>query len=207
MRIEDPSNPWPRDDRYTVEEMLSSPHSEQWTLCHDFVGQCIARNAKLPDVLKEDVVQDVMISIQKSLPAFEYRCSLKTWLIGIANNRIVDTYRRQRRTANGATYSLDESFQRIEQEATIGSSIINSLNRTEAMSIEFEELQEALAMLREYINIHANSVRNRQILQAVILEGRSLQEAAEIVGCSAPVVGYVVRSAQRYLREKRKQKS
>jgi hypothetical protein len=36
----------------------------------------------------------------------------------------------------------------------------------------------------------------------VLLESRSLEEAAKAVGCSAPVAGYVVRSAQRYVRER-----
>ena len=36
----------------------------------------------------------------------------------------------------------------------------------------------------------------------VLFESRSLEETARAVGCSAPVVGYIVRSAQRYVREK-----
>jgi hypothetical protein len=34
-----------------------------------------------------------------------------------------------------------------------------------------------------------------------MFEGRSLEAAAKAVGCSAPVASYVVRSAQRYVRE------
>jgi hypothetical protein len=36
----------------------------------------------------------------------------------------------------------------------------------------------------------------------VLFENRSIEDVAQMVGCSAPVAGYVVRSAQRYVREK-----
>jgi DNA-directed RNA polymerase specialized sigma24 family protein len=52
------------------------------------------------------------------------------------------------------------------------------------------------------VSLHANPIRNGQILDMVLFEDRSLEEVAKAVGCSAPVVGYVVRSAQRYVRER-----
>jgi hypothetical protein len=36
----------------------------------------------------------------------------------------------------------------------------------------------------------------------VVFEGKTYEEAAEVAGCHAPVVGYVVREAQRHAREK-----
>jgi len=65
-----------------------------------------------------------------------------------------------------------------------------------------DDLRKALAALQEYVSTHANSIRNGRILDMVLFEGRSLEEAAKTVGCSAPVASYVVRSAQRYVREK-----
>ena len=65
-----------------------------------------------------------------------------------------------------------------------------------------DELQKAFAALLEYVSLHSNEERNRTILQMVLFENRSLEETAQTIGCSAPVVGYIVRSAQRYVREK-----
>ncbi len=64
-----------------------------------------------------------------------------------------------------------------------------------------DDLRKALAALQEYVSTHANPIRNGRILDMVMFEGRSLEAAAKAVGCSAPVASYVVRSAQRYVRE------
>ena len=65
-----------------------------------------------------------------------------------------------------------------------------------------DELREAFAALLEYVSLHSNEERNRTILRMVLFESRSLEETARAIGCSAPVVGYIVRSAQRFVREK-----
>lgn len=194
---------WPGfDDRCVVEEMLNSPRSEHWAACRDFVRDRVsARAANLPYALQEDVVQDAMVSVQKSLPTFQYQCRLETWLLSVVKRRIIDAYRKQ---VDQAAYSLDESSQETEHETTMGATIASPSETPEEISIEQEELREALSALTEYVSMHANPVRNKQILEAAIIEGRSLEEAAKIAGCSAPVAGYIVRSAQRFVREKLK---
>lgn len=66
-----------------------------------------------------------------------------------------------------------------------------------------DDIEEALQLLREYIITHSKSRRNGKILELVIYEGCSLEEAAKAAGCSAAVVSYVVHEAQRYAREMR----
>lgn len=72
---------------------------------------------------------------------------------------------------------------------------------TEEVCIMRDDLRKALAALQEYVSTHANAIRNQRILDMVLLEGHSLEEAAKAVGCSAPVASYIVRSAQRFVRE------
>ena len=72
----------------------------------------------------------------------------------------------------------------------------------EDVCIMNDDLRKALAALQEYVSTHAHPLRNGRILDMVMFEGRSLEAAAKAVGCSAPVASYVVRSAQRYVREK-----
>ena len=60
-----------------------------------------------------------------------------------------------------------------------------------------DEILQGYAALLEYANTHANPTRNRLIIRLVIFEGRSYPEVAEAVGCNVPVIGYVVREAQR----------
>lgn len=47
--------------------------------------------------LAEDAVQDALISALASLDSFKGESSLRTWLIGILNHKIQDTFRRESR--------------------------------------------------------------------------------------------------------------
>ena len=78
----------------------------------------------------------------------------------------------------------------------------NATLTVEEAFIVRDELDKALKALQEYVSTHANPIRNGQILYMVLFEDRSLEEVAKAVGCSAPVAGYVVRTAQRYVRGK-----
>ncbi|HEX5655990.1 MAG TPA: sigma-70 family RNA polymerase sigma factor [Polyangiales bacterium] len=44
----------------------------------------------------EDLVQDTWISALRTVPSFEGRSSLRTWLVSILRRRIADRYRRDR---------------------------------------------------------------------------------------------------------------
>ncbi len=44
----------------------------------------------------EDLVQDTWISALKTVPSFEGRSSLRTWLVSILRRRIADRFRRER---------------------------------------------------------------------------------------------------------------
>ena len=46
----------------------------------------------------EDLVQDTWISAMRTLPKFEGRSSLRTWLVSILRRRIADRYRRVKPT-------------------------------------------------------------------------------------------------------------
>src|SRR5450755_600529 len=124
---------WPGfDDRRVVEEMLNSPHSEHWAACRDFMRDRVSAAANLPYALQEDVIQDAMLSVQKSLPTFQYRCRLETWLLSVVKRRIIDAYRKQ---VDQAAYSLDESSQETEHETTMGAIIASPSETPEEISI------------------------------------------------------------------------
>src|SRR5688572_33257006 len=44
----------------------------------------------------EDLVQDTWISALRTVPSFEGRSSLRTWLVSILRRRIADRFRRDR---------------------------------------------------------------------------------------------------------------
>ena len=188
------------DDRIVVEEMLRDSQSGQWYECREFVRRLVQIQAKnIPRDHWEDIVQDAMIRIGKSLPSFQYQCKLRTWLFGIIRSCIIDTHRKFTR-AGQFMAPLNDPQDNIEREGDEFTA--HALGTVEDECIARDELDKALTALQEYVFAHAKAERNRRILDMVILEGRSLEAAAKAVGCSAAVAGYVVRSAQRYVREK-----
>jgi RNA polymerase sigma-70 factor (ECF subfamily) len=59
--------------------------------------------------LGKDVQQQVFIEAFRDLPKFAWRTSLRTWLFGIARNRVLDAVkRRQRRGSVDVREALDE---------------------------------------------------------------------------------------------------
>ena len=193
--------PWPgADDRIVVEEMLRDPISGQWYECREFVKRCVQKQAtNIPKDSWDDIVQDAMMRVNKSLPTFHFVCSFRTWLFGIARSSVIDAYRKFTRAGQHEAPPGDP-HDNAERE---GDALTVSRPETvEDECITRDELSKALTALQEYVSTHANPVRNGRILDIVLLEGRSLEEAAKAVGCSAPIAGYVVHSAQRYVRER-----
>jgi len=56
-----------------------------------------ARRKIRDEALAEDAVQDALAAALTSLPSFGGQSALRTWLIGILNHKIQDTFRRETR--------------------------------------------------------------------------------------------------------------
>lgn len=188
------------NDTTIVEEMLRDLQSEHWDKCREFVKSCVQRQARnIPTDYCDDIVQEAMIRVSKYLSTFRYQCKLRTWLLGIISSCIIDFHRKFIRIER-CTVPLTTSFHDSEYEVEMRATTLT--DTVEDEYITYDELEKALAALQEYLSLHAHASRNKQILNMVLLEGRSLKVTADTVGCSAPVAGYVVRSAQQYVREK-----
>lgn len=201
MPNESPYNLWPDvDDRTLAQEMLNDAESKYWRVCSEYVGMLVQSRAKnIPQEHREDIAQQVMMRINKHLKNFKFQCSLKTWIFGIVRNCTIEAYRKSKHlethlTRPNAVYGDERNDDDIIAATA-------SLTPEEKFIVQ-EELQRALEALREYVNTHANPERNEQILKMFFFEKRSYEEIAKIVGCSAAVVGYIVRSAQAYGRKK-----
>lgn len=192
---------WPgADDRVVVEEMRRDSTSGQWFECREFVRKYVEWKAgNIPRDQRDDLIQNIMIRIHKALPDFQFRCRLKTWLYNIIQNSIIDAHRAQKRVDQHRLFPEETHEEGKFEEEVPGA---RTCQTPEDNYIIHNELLNALLLLEEYIQTHANRERNRQILEIVLLEDKSLEEAAIAVGCSAPVAGYVVRTAQRYVRER-----
>jgi len=196
-----PFLPWPgADERLIVGEMIRDRLSKHWEECSNFVRRCVYAKAKnIPDNLQEDIVQEVMYKVTKYLPHFRFQCALKTWLYQIIESCTIDMYRRLQHEGPyqiPLVDPLNESDREDEESKTS-----EAKSAEDAFEIN-EAIRDGMAALLEYANIHSNPARDSLIIRMVILEGQTYAETAIAAGCNAPVVGYVVREAQRYAREK-----
>ncbi len=193
---------WPRtDERSVVEEMLRDRHSKHWEECRTFVKQRVYIKAKNTILAghQEEIIQEVMVKIVRYLSRFRFHCALKTWLNLIIEHCIIDMHRR---LLNEGQFSVPPGDSSNENDREGEASILNQAWSAETTFMLNEELRNAVTALSEYANTHSNPIRDQLIIRMVIFDGHTHAEAAKAAGCNAPVVGYVVREAQRYAREK-----
>lgn len=189
------------NNRVIIEAMLKDPDSKHWDECSRYIRSFIEKHfASLRPHIKDEIVQDIMFSVHKGLPTFRYQCKFTTWLAIIARNRAIDVGQQQAIIAQWEIHRED-SPEHYKDESE---HLITNISRTpEEVALTNELVRETFAALETFIQTHGKPERNRQILQLVLLDGHSHQETAEKLGVSAPVVGYIVRSAQEYVRQKR----
>ncbi len=69
-----------------------------------------ARRKVRDEALAEDAVQDTLMAALQGLDKFQGQSALKTWLIGILNHKIQDTFRREGRYVGMTSDWDDEDF-------------------------------------------------------------------------------------------------
>ncbi len=196
MTKEQPHLPWPGDDdKAVVAEMLRDLQSKHWTECLILVEKLVYHGARnIPQDSLEDIAHEAMRKIIGSLPTFQYRCTLKTWVFGIVHNCIIDEYRKYKRIKQ-----LQESF----EESELNDAFITHVALSPELGLIMrEDVNQVLEAIKEYVSLHKKPARNQIILDMVLLEGHSLEDAAKAVRCSGAVAGYIVRSAKTFIRKK-----
>lgn len=119
------------------------------------------RHLGVADVDVEDVVQEVFLTAHRKLPEFEGRSTLRTWLYGICLRQASD-YRRRAYVRKERPYEEPP-----ESAALAGSS-------DQALSDSRRLLRSLLSQLDE---------DKREVVVLYELEGFTMKEVAEIVGC------------------------
>ena len=103
MIIVDPSAgsiPTRSDLLEAVKEWDNQPGWQRFYATYARLIHGVARSQGLSDSEAQEVVQDTMLSVAKTMPDFQYdpaRCSFKTWLRHLTRKRVVDLIRKRRR--------------------------------------------------------------------------------------------------------------
>jgi len=89
----------------------------------------------------EDLVQDTWISALRTVPSFEGRSSLRTWLVSILRRRIADRFRRERPTEmleeerHGSEPAVAEQRLDSHEAATIANLAMADLTELERRAV------------------------------------------------------------------------
>jgi RNA polymerase sigma factor (sigma-70 family) len=185
MKREISSWPW-EDDRIVVEAMRNDSQSNHWEECLEFVNWRLtqqARNIAQDDW--DDLGQNIMIKIYSSIGKFEFRSKFTTWTITIISHAIADFYRKEQKIKRFQVLTID-SFNMSDAEE--GSFAHTSPLAIDEQVILDDKLTKAFGELANYIASHSNQGRNAQIIDMVLLQGKTLEEVAQELHCSSPVV-------------------
>lgn len=126
---------------------------------------------------REDLIQEMMIQIWRSLPRYDKQFKLSTWLYRVSLNTAISFYRKH--STNKYT-ELDEQAAQIPTEDTTENE--RQLKLLEQFIGELKEMDKALILL--------------------YLEDKSHAEIAEILGMSTSNVGTKVGRIKKKLKER-----
>ncbi len=131
------------------------------------VVKSLARRRGVPADRLDDVVQDVLLTIHRARQTYDPRRSFTAWLSVIAERRAIDLLRRTQRQHAREVHAPVEFEAHVDDTADPGQAIAQAgASRTVAHALE------SLPM------------RQREAVQHLVLEERSLDEAAALTRCS-----------------------
>jgi RNA polymerase sigma-70 factor (ECF subfamily) len=110
-----------------------------------------------------DIIQEILLSIHKSLGSYDKRFDVKPWVVAICERRIVDYIRKVSRRNHNEILTIDG-------DVTSLGSTAKSLIETK---VELDNLEVLMKDLPE---------ESRQALLLTKLQGHSTKEAADIMG-------------------------
>jgi len=129
----------------------------------------------------QDIVQETFLAALKSAGKFRGRSKVYTWLYSIANRKVADFYRRQKRKAKHETTSLENHASEPPLTETV----------------ESEETKQAIQKILSYLPLHY-----RQVLLLKYVEEMPVSEICQVVGRSPKSVEGLLTRARRELRNK-----
>jgi len=125
----------------------------------------LARAHEADRALQQDLLQEIHLALWRSLPAFNNRCSLRTWVYRVAHNAASTYVLRARRRRSSQLVALDD-IEIADEPVDVAAEI----DETRALSRVSQLIQRLKPVDREVIILH--------------LEGLSREEIGEIAGLS-----------------------
>ena len=163
-------------DTEAFEALMQDLEPLVWRVCWHYTGD--RENAS-------DCGQEAMIKIWRSLDSFRFDCAFETWVYRIAANCCLDFLRKAKRNAHLSLEPLaEEGFDPPDPAPGTEEQVLRK--------DEHARLREALSQLPE---------EQRDALVLTQLEGKSYEEAAQLLSTSEGTIKSRVNRARNRLRE------
>ncbi len=137
----------------------------------------------VPERDAQDVVQETLTSVAKSIRAFEYdpeRSSFKTWLLSVARRRVADFFRRRELPTNAAHRSISTDHPRTGTAERIPDPSGQSPE-----TVWTEEWQhQVLDLALERLKVEA-SIKHFQIFFLRVIKQQSVTTVSAALGVSS----------------------
>ena len=151
---------------------------EVWSKHSSAVARVVQSYEMIP-ALQEELQQDIAVAIWRSLPRFNHKSSIKTYILSIAHNRAISHVARHVR--EGYSTSIEDVV----------------LKGTHCPVNELESKQSINQLMNA---MHKLPVMQRQLL-GLALEGLSYDDIADILGITVNNVGVRLNRAKKALKE------
>jgi RNA polymerase sigma-70 factor (ECF subfamily) len=167
-------------DRLLVQQIRQADASAWGRLIDRYEGRLLAfvKRRLRNDAVAEDLVQETFIGFLNSLPNFDDRRELQTWLFTIAAHKITDHLRRQGRRPilNGD----DDLASRVDGDQPAASSLARGHERQQ---IEQQTLARGLeAIVRSWQQ--KGDFTRIKVLELLLVRGMANRDVARILGIS-----------------------
>ena len=192
-----------RTRRSLLSRLKNWNDDESWRMFFDTYWRLIyntAARAGLNDAEAQDVVQETIISVLKSIPNFEYdpsRGTFRGWLLRLTQRRIAD--QRRRRLKGPGDFRHDNFDRRADDETDVLERIPEPMGGTmEAIwDAEWELNLLAAALERTKLKV---DLKQYQIFDLYAVKGWKVSEVARVMGVNPNQVYLIKHRIQKVLK-------
>lgn len=147
---------------------------EEWLGKHKALIFKIVRSYAFTSPDKDDLFQEIIIQVWRSIPTFRHACAVTTWLYRISLNTSISWSKKERRNQHDASL---ESIEHVLQENVV--SVDDRLAWLYDEIAQLDEIDRSVALL--------------------MLDGFSYKEMAEILGITESNVGVKINRIKKKL--------
>jgi RNA polymerase sigma factor (sigma-70 family) len=182
------------NERAVTTDLVTNRNSEYWQMCYLYVEHIIESNyhSDLTADLKEEVVQETLISAYNDLPKFRYERPFTDWLRMIVRSKMMDGVRQQRYP--------DPSLELLMQEDEDTEDLRVLSSSLEEIVLMNEQLRASLEALQAFLLHQEQREKIRMILQQVLIDGYTCEQTACLTGVSISTIEDTIRVARKYMK-------